>query len=55
MDLFERVSEDIKNVMKVKDKVVFEIFRNVKKFFLEVKIVLGVNDIFIDVDVLKIV
>ena len=37
MDLFERVSEDIKNAMKAKDKVALETLRNVKKFFLEAK------------------
>lgn len=35
MDLFEQVSEDIKNAMKAKDKVALETLRNVKKFFLE--------------------
>ena len=33
MDLFERVSEDIKNAMKAKDKGALETLRNVKKFF----------------------
>ena len=33
MDLFEQVSEDIKNAMKAKDKVALETLRNVKKFF----------------------
>ena len=33
MDLFEKVSEDIKNAMKAKDKVALETLRNVKKFF----------------------
>ena len=37
MDLFERVSEDIKNAMKAKDKVALETLRNVKKVFLEAK------------------
>ena len=37
MDLFERVSEDIKNAMKAKDKVALETLRNVKKVFLEGK------------------
>lgn len=32
MDLFEQVSEDIKNAMKAKDKVALETLRNVKKF-----------------------
>lgn len=31
MDLFEKVSEDIKNAMKAKDKVALETLRNVKK------------------------
>ena len=34
MDLFDKVSEDIKNAMKAKDKVALETLRNVKKFFL---------------------
>lgn len=37
MDLFERVSEDIKNAMKAKDKVALETLRNVKKFFWKLK------------------
>ena len=35
MDLFEKVSEDIKNAMKAKDKVALDTLRNVKKVFLE--------------------
>ena len=35
MDLFDKVSEDIKNAMKAKDKVALETLRNVKKVFLE--------------------
>ena len=31
MDLFERVSEDIKTAMKAKDKVALETLRNIKK------------------------
>ena len=31
MDLFEQVSEDIKNAMKAKDKVALETLRNVKR------------------------
>ena len=42
MDLFERVSEDIKNAMKAKDKVALETLRNVKKFFLEAKTAPGI-------------
>ena len=37
MDLFEKVSEDIKNAMKAKDKVALETLRNVKKFFLRTR------------------
>ena len=33
MDLFDKVSEDIKNAMKAKDKVALETLRNIKKFF----------------------
>ncbi len=37
MDLFERVSEDIKNAMKAKDKVALETLRNVKSSFWKLK------------------
>ena len=54
MDLFEQVSEDIKNAMKAKDKVALETLRNVKKFFLEAKTAPGANDTLMDADALKI-
>ena len=54
MDLFEKVSEDIKNAMKAKDKVALETLRNVKKCFLEAKTAPGANDTLTDADVLKI-
>ena len=54
MDLFERVSEDIKNAMKTKDTVALETLRNVKKFFLEAKTAPGANDTLTDADALKI-
>ena len=54
MDLFEQVSEDIKNAMKAKDKVALETLRNVKKFFLEAKTAPGANDTLTDADALKI-
>lgn len=54
MDLFEKVSEDIKNAMKAKDKVALETLRNVKKCFLEAKIAPGANDTLTDADALKI-
>ncbi len=53
MDLFERVSEDIKNAMKAKDKVALETLRNVKKVFLEAKTAPGANDTLADADALK--
>ena len=34
MDLFEQISNDIKEAMKAKDKVKLETLRNVKKFLL---------------------
>ena len=55
MDLFERVSEDIKNAMKAKDKVALETLRNVKKFFLEAKTAPGANDTLTDEAALKII
>ena len=55
MDLFDQVSEDIKNAMKAKDKVALETLRNVKKFFLEAKTAPGANDTLTDADALKII
>lgn len=54
MDLFEKVSEDIKTAMKAKDKVALETLRNVKKFFIEAKTAPGANDTLTDADALKI-
>ena len=54
MDLFEKVSEDIKNAMKAKDKVALDTLRNVKKVFLEAKTAPGANDTLADADALKI-
>lgn len=55
MDLFEQVSEDIKNAMKAKDKVALETLRNIKKFFLEAKTAPGANDLLADADAQKII
>lgn len=55
MDLFEKVSEDIKNAMKAKDKVALETLRNVKKFFLEAKTAPGANDTLTDADATKMI
>ena len=54
MSLFDKVSEDIKNAMKAKDKVALETLRNVKKFFLEAKTAPGANDTLSDADAVKI-
>ena len=54
MDLFDRVSEDIKSAMKAKDKVALETLRNIKKVFLEAKTAPGANDTLADADALKI-
>lgn len=43
MDLFEQISNDIKEAMKAKDKVRLETLRNVKKCFLEAKTAPGAN------------
>ena len=50
MDLFERVSEDIKNAMRAKDKVALETLRNIKKVFLEAKTAPGANDTLTDAE-----
>lgn len=55
MDLFERISEDIKAAMKARDKVRLDTLRNVKKVFLEAKTAPGANDTLADADALKIV
>ncbi|KAA6332882.1 hypothetical protein EZS27_018657 [termite gut metagenome] len=54
MDLYERVSEDIKNAMKAKDKVTLETLRNIKKYFIEAKTAPGANDTLTDDAGLKI-
>lgn len=55
MDLFDRVSEDIKTAMKAKDKVALETLRNIKKVFLEAKTAPGANDSLIDEAALKLI
>lgn len=54
MDLFEKVSEDIKDAMRAKDKVKLQALRNVKKYFLEAKTAPGSNDTLTDEDAIKI-
>ncbi|MEG1686112.1 MAG: GatB/YqeY domain-containing protein [Bacteroides sp.] len=54
MDLFEQVSNDIKEAMKARDKVKLETLRNIKKYFLEAKTAPGANDELSDEAALKI-
>ncbi len=54
MDLFDQISNDIKEAMKAKDKVRLETLRNIKKFFLEAKTAPGANDTLTDDAALKI-
>ena len=42
--MFDRISNDIKDAMKAKDKVRLETLRNIKKVFLEAKTAPGAND-----------
>lgn len=51
--LFEQISNDIKEAMKVRDKVRLETLRNIKKVFIEAKTAPGANDTLEDADALK--
>lgn len=52
--LFEQVSTDIKEAMKVRDKVRLETLRNIKKVFLEAKTAPGADDNLSDANAMKI-
>ncbi len=54
MDLYEKISEDIKEAMKARDKVRLMTLRNIKKVFLEAKTAPGANDILEDAAAMKI-
>ena len=54
MDMFDRISNDIKEAMKAKDKVRLETLRNIKKVFLEAKTAPGANDTLTDEAAIKI-
>ena len=54
MEMFERISNDIKEAMKAKDKVRLETLRNIKKVFLEAKTAPGANDTLTDDVAMKI-
>ena len=55
MDLFEKISEDIKEAMKAKDAVRRDTLRNVKKEFIEAKTAGGAGGELSDADALKII
>ena len=54
MEMFDRISNDIKDAMKAKDKVRLETLRNIKKVFLEAKTAPGTNDTLTDDAAIKI-
>ena len=55
MNLFDHISNDIKEAMKARDKVRLEALRNVKKYFLEAKTAPGAADELTDDAALKII
>ena len=55
MDLFEKISADIKSAMLAREKTRLEALRNVKKYFLEAKTAPGANDTLTDEAALKII
>jgi uncharacterized protein YqeY len=55
MNLFDKISEDIKEAMKAREKERLEALRGIKKVFLEAKSAIGVNNELSDVDYLKII
>lgn len=54
MDLFDKVSEDIKKAMLARDKVRLEALRGIKKEFLEAKTAKGANGVLTDENAIKI-
>ena len=54
MEMFDRISNEIKDAMKAKDKVRLETLRNIKKVFLEAKTAPGANDTLTDDAAMKI-
>ena len=55
MNLFDQISNDIKEAMKARDKVRLEALRKVKKYFLEAKTAPGAADELTDDAALKII
>ena len=54
MEMFDRISNDIKDAMKAKDKVRLETLRNINKVFLDAKTAPGANDTLTDDAAMKI-
>ena len=55
MEMFDRISNDIKEAMKAKDKVALATMRNIKKVLLEAKTAPGAGDTVSDEAALKII
>ena len=55
MELFDIISNDIKEAMKAKDKVALDTLRNIKKVLLESKTAPGANDTVSDETAIKLI
>ena len=55
MELFDIISNDIKEAMKAKDKVALDTLRNIKKVLLEAKTATGANDTVSDDTAIKLI
>ena len=55
MELYDIISNDIKEAMKAKDKVALDTLRNIKKVLLEAKTAPGANDTVSDETAIKII
>lgn len=55
MELFDIISNDIKEAMKAKDKVALDTLRNIKKVLLEAKTAPGSNDTVSDETAIKLI
>ena len=55
MELFDIISNDIKDAMKAKDKVALDTLRNIKKVLLEAKTAPGAGDTVSDDTAIKII
>ena len=55
MELFDIISNDIKDAMKAKDKVALDTLRNIKKVLLEAKTAPGAGDTVSDETAIKII